>query len=98
MSHWRTSRFDYLWDLMSFIEDNQCRKDCAFSKLNDPDQDADHAEEYPMCFQIEGNIIIEEPVEELDEQSDGTVICNRYRPAVLVEQEAPEQGRLFDKP
>lgn len=91
----RDGRFHYLWDLMEFIEDNQCRKNCAFSKLNDPDTAADHANEYPMCYEIEGAIITEEPVADLDDHGDDGVVCTRYRDYDLVKQAEPEQGRLL---
>lgn len=92
----RDGRFHYLWDLMQFIEREQCRS-CMFSKLNDPDEDKDHAEEYPMCYEIEGAIITEEPVEALDDRGTDGVVCTRYKNRVLAEEEHPDQGRLFDE-
>lgn len=81
----RDYRFEYLWDVMSFIEENKCH-DCAF-KSDRPD--------YPMCFEIEAEIIDEKPVAALDDQGDDGVVCTRYRNEVLVEQEHPDQLRLF---
>lgn len=90
----RDSRFEYVWDVMQFIEENQCRNNCAFSKLNDHDEDKSHAEEYPMCYEIEGAIILEEPVAALDDHGDDGVVCTKFRDNNLVQEAAPEQGRL----
>lgn len=89
----RDGRFHYIWDLMEFIEEGQCRS-CAFSKLNDPTNDPSHAEEYPMCWEVESRVMLEEPVEALDKQPNGDVLCSRYRNVVLAEEEHPDQSRL----
>lgn len=81
----RDYRFEYVWDVMEFIEENQCGT-CAF-KSDRPD--------YPMCFEIEGELISEEPVPALDDRGDEGVVCTRYRNDVLAEQAHPDQGRLF---
>lgn len=89
----RSSRYHYLWDLMHDIEDNQCRT-CVFSKLvTDPGL---HADEFPMCWKIEGTLSLEEPVEVLDELPDGVVVCRQYR-NVDRALEARGQGSLFDE-
>lgn len=90
----RDHRFEYLWDAMAFIEENQCVS-CAFGKLNDPDEDSSHAAEYPMCYKIEGEFIMEEPVEAIDDRGDEGVVCTLYRSAELANQE-PGQGVLFE--
>lgn len=90
----RDYRFEYIWDAMAFIEDNQCRT-CAFGKLNDPDENKNHAFEYPMCYEIEGEFITEEPVEAIDDCGDEGLVCTKYRSAELANQE-PGQGVLFD--
>jgi hypothetical protein len=91
----RTAEFEYVWELISHIEHNQCF-DCAFSKpVVDPDSEP-HSSEYPMCYEIEAAIIAEEPLEALDEAPDGVVVCSLYKNKVLAEQEHPDQGRLYD--
>lgn len=88
----RSKNFEYIWDLMSFIEDNQCRN-CAFSKL--ATENNSHADEYPMCYEIEAEIITEEPVAALDEQPDGSVVCTKYRSVGDYTQPDPLQMELF---
>lgn len=90
----RDARFEYLWDAINFIEENQCRT-CAFSKLNDPDENREHAEEYPMCYEIEAAMLTEQPVEAIDDCGDDGVVCTKYRDVTLAEQEHIDQGRLF---
>lgn len=90
----RDEKFYYIWDLMNYIEEKQC-KTCSFSKIvQDPDNEP-HSSEYPMCFEIEAEIIAEQPVEALDDAGDGGVVCSRYRNVVLSEEEHPDQGRLL---
>lgn len=88
----RDYRFEYLWDLMEFIEEHQCRT-CAFSKLV-TDNNA-HAEEYPMCWAVEAQIMAEDgPVAALDDRGVEGVVCTRYRNAeAAVEEE--NQDTLF---
>lgn len=74
----RDRRFEYLWEVMAFIEDNQCRS-CKFSRLQDPDEEKNFAEEYPMCPEIEGALLTEEPVEALDDVGDDGVVCRKYQ-------------------
>lgn len=74
----RDGRFEYLWELMHFIEDNQCHS-CVFSKMV-TDRNT-HGMEYPMCWEIEGALINEEPVPDLDDRGDEGVVCTRYRNA-----------------
>ena len=81
----RDNRFEYVWDVMSFIEANQCWS-CAFKS----DRDG-----YPMCGEIELPLMEEKPVEALDDAGDDGVVCTKYRDEVLAEQEHPDQGRLL---
>lgn len=81
----RDHRFEYVWEVMSFIEERQCNS-CGF-KSDRPD--------YPMCFEIEAELIEEEPVPALDDRGDDGVVCTKYRDELLVEQEHPAQSRLF---
>jgi hypothetical protein len=98
----RDGRFYYLWEVANFIEENQC-KGCAFSKLQDPDESHEHAKEYPMCYTVEGKLIAEEPVEELDDRGNDGIVCNVFRSLdeqehldIVAEQSHPNQGRLFE--
>lgn len=81
----RDQRFHYIWDVMKFVEERQCMS-CAF-KSDRPD--------YPMCGEIELELIEEKPVEALDDLGDDGVVCTKYREATLTEQEHPSQHRLF---
>ena len=80
----RDYRFEYLTDVMSFIE-RQCAT-CAF-KSDRPD--------YPMCFEIEAELFEEKPVEAFDDHGDDGIVCTKYREETLAEQEHPDQHRLF---
>ena len=90
----RDSRFEYVFELIHFIEENQCRT-CAFSKLQDHDEDKATAEEYPMCYPIEGEIMLEHPMACLDDRGAEGVVCTNYRNAELASQAHPDQGRLL---
>lgn len=85
----RDYRFEYVTDVVTFVETYQCH-DCAF-KSDRPD--------YPMCFEVEGQLLVQDsdfaPVEELDDRGSDGVVCVRYRQDVLAEQEHPDQGRLI---
>lgn len=89
----RKDGYEYLWDLMNDIEEKQCRT-CAFSKLVTEGADNQHADEYPMCWEIEGEMSMEDgPVEALDLTDDG-VVCSQYRNVELASQEK-NQGTLL---
>lgn len=81
----RDSRFEYIWDVMTFVEEQQCNS-CAFKSDREDD---------PMCFEIEAELIAEEPVEALDDRGSDGVVCMKYVDEVLAEEEHPNQGRLF---
>lgn len=90
----RDSRFDYLWDVMHFVEEMQC-KGCAFSKLQDDEGDPEHAANYPMCHEIEAKFVLEEPVEELDDAGRDGVVCTLFKSVETAKQEHPDQQRLI---
>jgi len=69
----RDSRFEYLWEIMEFIEEKQCNT-CQFKS---------DREDFSMCDEIEAQIIAEEPVEDLDDAGSHGVVCTKY------EQERP---------
>ncbi len=91
----RKDGYEYIWELMNDIEEKQCRT-CAFSKLVTDKGNEAHAEEYPMCYEVEGEIVSENgPVKALDKTPDRGVVCTSYRSAELVSQET-NQGVLFE--
>jgi hypothetical protein len=83
---------------MNAIEERQCRS-CFFSKLNDHDENRHHAEEFPMCYEIEGLLISADTIEALDNRGGSGVVCTKYKDAALtnelIEQSHPDQHRLF---
>lgn len=83
----RDYRFEYLWDVMSFVENYQCNT-CAF-KSDRPD--------YPMCFEVEADLIAENgPVEALDDLGEHGVECVRYRSVDDYTFPDPLQMELFE--
>lgn len=74
----RSNRYMYIWEVAQDIEENQCRN-CVFSKLFDADVSRNTAEEFPMCFEIEGLLIQEIEVPQLSEKNDGRVVCTEQR-------------------
>lgn len=64
----RDYRFEYLWDAIKFIEERQCNN-CVF-KSDRP--------EYPMCFEIEAQLIEEKPVDEIDDLGDDGIVCRLF--------------------
>jgi hypothetical protein len=92
----RDSRFDYIWEAMDHIEERQC-VNCAFSKLQDPDVDKSHAEEYPMCFEVEADFIVKEaahePIEYISDYAPLGLTCNKYEP-VGKPVIAPDENQL----
>ena len=74
----RDRRFEYVWEAISFIERNQCVT-CKFSKIGDEDwPDQEHANEYPMCGQIEGEFITEVPIPAIEDRGDDGLFCTIY--------------------
>jgi hypothetical protein len=82
----RDERFEYITDLMGFIEENQCTV-CYFRS---------DREEYPMCFEIEGQIFTEEPVAELEDVGTQGVVCTKFRLDDPPEPVDTNQIPLFD--
>lgn len=70
----RDYRFEYLFDAMDFIEENQCVS-CKFKETRD--------EEYPMCDEISIPFINEEAIEEIDDLGDKGLVCRRYVENIL---------------
>lgn len=58
------------------LEEAQCVT-CRFRK--NPDEDGQHAQEFPMCYEVESQFD-NGPVEELDEDEFGVLVCTKYRP------------------
>lgn len=79
----RDNRFEYIWDAMEFIEDNQC-KGCKF-KSDD--------EEYPMCHEVLGRMMKEKPMKEIDDLGDQGIKCNRWEQEVI----PPPEPTLLEK-
>lgn len=76
----RDSRFEYVWEAMNYIEEEQCRN-CAHSKLQEHDTDRSHAQEYPMCWQVESEFIEANAkhiaLENIIDTGDG-IVCTKY--------------------
>ena len=84
----RDERYEYLSDLMEFIESNQCHQ-CLFSKtVSDPSA---AALEFPMCEEVEGELLSEASLDFLDDRGNDGVVCMKY----VGYEASPEQGRLF---
>jgi hypothetical protein len=85
----REVRFHDLWDLIHFIESNQCEA-CRFRK-SPYDFDPNFATEFPMCPEVEADVISEEPVEALDDMGDQGVVCSRFKQGDPPMPEDPDQ-------
>ena len=70
------SAFIGLEDLRD-LEEAQCIA-CRFRK--NPDDDGQHAQEFPMCYEIEAAAMLEEEHPALDEDEFGVLACTKYRP------------------
>ena len=65
------------WGAIYTIEETQCAT-CRFRK--NPEVDGQHAVDYPMCYEIEGELLLEKDFPEgLDEDEFGGVVCTKYR-------------------
>lgn len=64
----RDHRFEYATDAINFIEERQCAT-CVFKE---------DEEEYPMCYEFSGEILLEHTVEEIDDLGDEGLICRKY--------------------
>ena len=87
----RDARFHYLSDVIDHIESNQCET-CRFQK--EPGEGLGF-----MCYEIEGKILLENPVHGLDDEGDAGVVCTEYKPEVYGPEEVWPDGtyqeRLF---
>lgn len=81
----RDSRFEYMWDLMAWVEERQC-KTCALKS---------DREDFPMCFEVEAEILEEKEVEALDDHGEYGVVCSRYANEDDAARDHSDQGRLF---
>lgn len=64
----RDYRFEYAVDVIEFIEERQCVT-CKF-QFDDPS--------IPMCWEISSDILVQEPVEELDDLGNDGIVCRKY--------------------
>lgn len=82
------------YEMMSDIEENQCVL-CSFRK--NPVEEGSHAEEYPMCYSVEGLIVDHEGVvDPLVRRDDGVVVCTRFKLGEPSEPMDPNQLVLGD--
>lgn len=79
----RDYRFEYVTEAISFVEERQCI-DCFFKESG----------EFPMCMEIQGNVMLEEPIEEWSDLGDEGLLCNKYRNEVVAGNEV-NQEKLF---
>jgi hypothetical protein len=73
----RDNRFEYVDDVIRFIEENQCEA-CYFRKTW-YEWGGDFAQDYPMCPEIEAPLSLEEPVAELDDKGSAGVVCSKFK-------------------
>lgn len=69
----RTRRYEYAIEAIEDVERRQCMT-CIFSEPNT------FVPAF-MCWEAQGHILLEKPVEFMDESPNGIVICNKYTPA-----------------
>lgn len=82
----RDYRFEYVGDVITFIEEYQC-KGCAFMN--------DRGDGMFMCPEIEGELILEKSVPDLDDRGEHGVVCTRYRSVDDYTHPDPLQMELF---
>jgi len=80
----RDYRFEYVTDVISHIEEQQCSS-CVFREEG----------EYPMCLPISGQLILEEPVEEINDLDSAGLVCTKYRNGEPTPEQVEGQGELF---
>lgn len=83
------------WETIYVIEETQCPT-CRFRK--DETVDGQHAVDYPMCYEIEAELVLEKDLPEgLDEDEFGAVVCTKYRTGDPAETFGvhPDQPSLF---
>jgi hypothetical protein len=81
----RDYRFEYAHDVIYFLEEHQCGT-CVF-RNDDP--------EMPMCFEIAGAIVTEEPVAEIQDMDDQGVWCQKYKEGTPTPPQVEGQEELF---
>ena len=62
----RTDKFEYAAEVIEFVEDRHCHS-CVFAVEDGG----------PMCYEASVNILLEEPVDFMEEIA-GLPTCNRY--------------------
>lgn len=88
------------WEVIWTLEESQC-SDCRFRKS--VTYDGQHAIDFPMCYEVEGNLIVNDLVDlsshPIDRTDDGTLVCTKYRPGDPDETFGvhPEQPQLFEE-
>jgi hypothetical protein len=80
----RDGRFEYVTDVINHLEEEQCNT-CVFREEG----------EYPMCLPISGQIILEEPVEEINDLGRDGLICTKYRNGTPTPEQVEGQEELF---
>lgn len=80
----RDRRFEYVTDAINHIEEIQCGS-CVFREKG----------EFPMCLPISGQLILEEPVEEIDDLDERGLLCTKYRLGEPTPEQVEGQGELF---
>jgi hypothetical protein len=80
----RDYRFEYVTDAIDYLEERQCSA-CVFREEG----------EYPMCLEISGNLIIEEPVEEISDLGRDGLFCTKYRNGDPTPPQVDGQEELF---
>lgn len=71
----RDYRFEYIWDAIAWVEDNQCRS-CIHRKS---EQSHSFNDEYPMCHEVEADFVEEKPVQAVEDLGDEGLLCTRYQ-------------------
>jgi hypothetical protein len=64
----RDYRFEYASQAIAFIELRQCHT-CLFKE---------NSTDYPMCYEIAGSIVMEQPVEDIDDRGNEGIVCTKY--------------------
>jgi hypothetical protein len=80
----RDHRFEYVTDVINHIEEIQCGS-CVFREDG----------EFPMCLPISGQLILEEPVEEINDLGSDGLTCTKYRNGEPSAEQVEGQETLF---
>lgn len=65
----RDHRFEYVTEVAEYVENKQCVS-CIFR---------DERDEFLMCLEIEGRLLVEQPIDEWTDQGDDGVSCDKWR-------------------